>query len=117
MTLRQPREEFRHLSVEQSEVAERVCAFIRAVHPYKPAQHVHARTGIKPRTVEKWLERTSAPMSAHFVVLFLAYGPEFLCAVAETPPDWLTQASEAARDQSIEAKIEKLRASLGQVRS
>ena len=99
-------------SLRQLSEGERVCGFLRAIYPEKTAANVAADTGIAARTVEKWLERLSAPSWAHGLRLAAAYGPEFLCAVMDAPPTWLTEAGRAASRARIEAKIAALSAQL-----
>ncbi|RXF67558.1 hypothetical protein [Hansschlegelia zhihuaiae] len=96
----------------QIEVADGVCAFLRARYPDKTAANVHADTGIRVKTVEKWLAKVSAPGAAHLVVLVTVYGPEFLCAVTRDPPPWLTAAGRAARRAEVTAQIDELVAEL-----
>lgn len=112
MTLRKVGVKFPKVGGAQIEVADGVCAFLRALYPDKTAANVHADTGIRVKTVEKWLARVSAPGAAHLVVLVAVYGPEFLCAVTRNPPAWMTAAGRAARRAEVAAQVDQLHASL-----
>ncbi|GBD48144.1 hypothetical protein [Methylopila sp. Yamaguchi] len=103
---------FRHFGATARRMldGERVCAFLRAIYPEKTAANVAADTGVPARTVEKWLERLSSPSWPHGLRLVAAYGPEFLCAVMDTPPAWLTEAGRAAARAQLEAQIAEIEA-------
>ncbi len=97
-------------SFRQLSDGERVCAFLRSIYPEKTAANVAADTGISARTIEKWLERLSAPSWPHGIKLFRAYGPEFMCAVMDNPPRFLTEAGRAQARARLDAKIAELEA-------
>lgn len=95
-------------SFRQLSDGERVCSFLRKTHPEKTAANVAADTGISVRTIEKWLERLSAPSWAHGVRLLATYGPEFMCAVMDAPPAWLDQAARKERRTRVTAMRDEL---------
>lgn len=96
----------------QIEVADGVCAFLRALYPDKTAANVHADTGIRTKTIEKWLALVSAPGAAHLVVLVTVYGPEFLSAVLPRRLAWLDDATREQERVKLRSDIERLRARL-----
>jgi hypothetical protein len=91
---------------------ERVCTFLREIHPAKTADNTAADTGISSPTVRKWLEGKASPSGAGVVRLVAVYGPEFLCAVMDAPPAWLTEAGRDASRARLEEKIAALRTQL-----
>lgn len=91
---------------------ERVCAFLREAYPTKTADSVAADTGIPAARVRKWLEGKAYPSGAAVVLLTAAYGPEFLCAVMDSPPAWLTEAGRAQARARISTQIAELEALL-----
>ncbi len=104
---RQAGVKFRQLSV-----GERIAAFLRGRHPERTAANVAADTRgrISGKTVEKLLERLSAPSLPTWFVLVETYGPELTCAVMENPPAWLTEAGRAQARLRLDAEIAKLEA-------
>jgi transcriptional regulator with XRE-family HTH domain len=91
---------------------ERVIAFLRRIHPIKTAEAVSADTGVQASTVRKWLERASAPSFAALFRLLGAYGPEFVCACMNTPPEWLSEAARKEEARRLRAEIDALTARL-----
>ena len=92
-----------------------VCAFLRKRFPVKTACCVEAETLIAADTFRKWDAGLAAPSFVHFLTLISVYGPEFLAAVYESAPDWL---SAAVRDQQIhdlEDSIAKQKARLAEL--
>jgi ubiquinone biosynthesis protein UbiJ len=82
-----------------------VIAFLRQRYPSKTPDHVAADTGVPAGTVQKWLDRGSAPSVAHYTRLWLAYGPEFLAATIERAPAWLDAAHRAEEAARLKAEI------------
>jgi hypothetical protein len=82
-----------------------VIAFLRRRHPLKTADHVGVETGVPAGTVQKWLDRGSAPSVAHYCRLWLAYGPEFLAATTDRAPAWLDAAHRAEEAARLKAEI------------
>ena len=80
-------------------------AFLRHRHPLKTPDHVAAESGVPAGTVQKWLDRGSAPSVAHYCRLWLAYGPEFLAATIERAPAWLDAAHRAEEATRLKAEI------------
>lgn len=91
-------------------------AFLRQRHPLKTPDCVAADTGVPAGTVQKWLDRGSAPSVAHYCRLWLAYGPEFLAATIENAPAWLDAAHRAEAAARIEAEIEARQSALAELR-
>lgn len=98
-----------------TDVGDRVVGFLRRLHPAKTAALVAADTGCGVDAVEKWLERASVPNGRAMLRLFLAYGPEFICAVVDNPPAWLDARRGAARQVELESSIARQRAELAQL--
>lgn len=101
------------VSRRQLSVGERTAAFLRSVHPERTAANVAADTKgrITAKTVEKMLERQSAPSATNWIILFETYGPEFMCALlGERAPAWLTEAGRAQARAQLDAKIAELEA-------
>ncbi|MFC7663770.1 hypothetical protein [Methylorubrum suomiense] len=64
-----------------------------------------ADSGVPAGTVQKWLDRGSAPSVVHFARLVSAYGPDFLSTAFATPPAWLDQAVRDERAAVLRAEI------------
>ena len=92
-------------SCSRTDVGDRVNAFLRQRHPHKTPDHVAVETGVPAGTVQKWLDRGSAPSVAHYCRLWLAYGPEFLAATIERAPAWLDAAHRAEEAARLKAEI------------
>jgi hypothetical protein len=90
--------------------AGRVVEFLRQAHPTKTAESVEAAAGIAVCTVRKWLDRSSAPSFVHSLALIAAYGPGFLAAVMDRPPEWIDAAARAARREELKREIAALEA-------
>lgn len=99
-----------------TDVGDRVVGFLRRLHPSKTAALVSADTGCSIDAIEKWLERASVPNGIAMIRLFLAYGPDFICAVVDDPPAWLDARRSAARQIELEAGIARQRAELAALR-
>jgi hypothetical protein len=97
----------RHLSV-----GERTAGFLRSIHPEKTAANVSADTRgrISAKTIEKMLERLSAPSTVNGIILFEVYGPEFMCALMDNPPEWLSAAGREQAAARLDAGIAELEA-------
>lgn len=80
-------------------------AFLRRQHPVKTADNVAADSGVPAGTVQKWLDRGSAPSVVHFARLVSAYGPDFLATAFASPPAWLSQAVRDERAATLKAEI------------
>lgn len=93
-------------------VADRIVAYLRQLYPTKTAESVAADTLISQGTVQKWLDRGSAPGVIALLALAAAYGPPLLAAAYLHPPDWLDQAARAARQHELEAQLATIRAQL-----
>lgn len=92
-------------SASQTDVAERIIAFLRRRHPLKTADSVAVETGVPAGTVQKWLDRGSAPSVPHFLRLAGAYGPDFLCVGFSAAPAWLDRAVREERAAQLKAEI------------
>ena len=112
-TARQPFEAKRHRSAtyDASIVGERVCAFLRKLHPARTADNVAADLHawrIKAATVAKMLERETTPGTLMWCALIDAYGPNFLAAALPKQLAWLDEAAQAQERAAIRAQIEAL---------
>lgn len=98
-------------------LGERVSAFLRRMHPTKTADNVAAETGVPVNTIKTWLQRGSAPDAEGYTALWIAYGPEFLEALAGgRSPDWLVQTRRAHEALQLKAEIAALEKKLAGVR-
>lgn len=94
-------------------VGERVAAFLRTLHPVKPALAVAATTGaVTPAQAEKWFARTSAPSGPALLALIRSYGPEFLAAIFDDAPAWVREAERAEKQAALERQLAETRAML-----
>lgn len=80
-------------------------AFLRHMHPSKTAENVSLDSGVPAGTVQKWMDRGSAPSVVHFARLVSAYGPDFLATAFASPPAWLSQAVREERAATLKAEI------------
>ena len=95
-----------------TDVGERVCAFLRRLHPSRTIDNVVADLAawsIKHSTVSKMLERRTAPGAILWVALIDAYGPNFLAAVLPKQMGWIDDAARAQRKAELEARMAALR--------
>lgn len=60
---------------DRQDLAGRVNAFLRKRYPTKVGEHVSADIGVPVTTIQKWLERSSAPSSLVLLKMVNAYGP------------------------------------------
>lgn len=98
-------------------LGERVAEFLRRRHPKKTADNVAAETGIPVKTIRTWLQRGSAPDAEGYTALWIAYGPDFLGAIAAgRSPEWLTQVRRANEARQLKAQIAALKNKLQEVR-
>lgn len=98
-------------------VGERVCAFLREQHPVKTADNVAADTGIPFNTIKTWLDRASAPNAEGYTALWMAYGPNFLAALADREPAWLQDVRRAQEAAHLKAEIAALQFKLAGVKA
>ena len=99
----------------RTSVGERVVAYLRHLHPSKTADNVSAQTGIPAGTIQKWLDRGSAPNADAYCRLGRAYGPDFLAATWDIAPSWLSEAVREQRAATLQAEIAALEAKLARV--
>ncbi len=97
---------------DRTVVADRFANFLRSKYPEKTAEHVAADTGLPVATVQRWLDRGSAPSLWALGKLIGAYDAEVLCAALENPPAWLVAASRQQERERLEREIAELRARL-----
>ena len=103
---------------DRTVVAERIVALLRKIHPHKTAEAVEAAAGVPRDTVQKWLDRASAPSLVPTIQLLNAYGPDMLAAImGDKAPAWLDRAREEQRAAQIEAQIAALQSELNTIRS
>jgi hypothetical protein len=97
-------------------VAIRAVRYLRSRQPVKTAAAVEAETGISADTVRKWFAGAK-PGFTHVLQLICCYGPGFLAAVmGDGAPTWLDDAARAERQLELEARIERQRLELDQLR-
>ena len=82
-----------------------MAAFLRMRHPHSTPYAVSAATGIPPGTVENWLLKRSGPDRNHISILLCVYGPAFLRAALNAPPEWVNRAYEQAIEDDLRATI------------
>lgn len=87
-----------------TDVGQRTVRFLKGARPRDTAKLVSRDTGIGISTLEKMIERQSAPSAGTFVAMTLAYGPAFLAAVMPEGPAWLDRAVRAERQAHLEAE-------------
>jgi len=87
-----------------TDVGQRTVSFLKGARPRDTAKLVSRDTGIGISTLEKMIERQSAPSAGTFVAMTLAYGPAFLAAVMPDGPAWLDRAVRAERMAQLEAE-------------
>lgn len=96
-------------------VGEQIVSFLRQRRPIKTADSVSADTGVPAGTVQKWLDRGSAPSVAHFYRLVGAYGPDFLAIGFDAAPEWLASAVRTENSIRLKSEIAALEAKLAGV--
>ncbi|MCJ2051698.1 hypothetical protein [Methylobacterium sp. J-070] len=97
---------------DRTVVADRFSNFLRSKYPIKTADNVAADTGLPVATVQRWLDRGSAPSLWALGKLIGAYDAEVLCAALESPPGWLVAAARQQERERLEREIAGLRARL-----
>ena len=76
---------------------------LRAVHPFNTAKLIGRDAGIASRTVERWLDGTSAPSLEHFARLVKAH-PSILLVLLPAAP-WLEAALTWLEQSELEARL------------
>ena len=102
-------------AIVPTDLGERVAAYLRRLYVSKTAHQVAADTGCTVDAIEKWLEGASAPNGRAMLRLFLAYGPEFICAVIDNPPAWLDAKRSVERQTQLMASIARQQAELARI--
>ncbi|KUL93453.1 hypothetical protein DK26_23320 [Bosea sp. WAO] len=97
--------------------AERIIAFLRQRYPVKTAENVAADIGGCVETIQKMIDRVSAPSAWTYGRLVCAYGPSFLCSALANPPGWIVAAAHAERLASVEAELTRITAELASLKS
>ncbi|WP_367622874.1 hypothetical protein [Labrys neptuniae] len=90
------------------ELRDRVTAHLRKIYPNKPSEHVAAATDLPVDTVRKWFARQNTPNGPAIVRLVFVYGIEFLCAIMDEPPHWLSRAADAEELATLDAEFAAL---------
>lgn len=85
-------------------VGQRLCRFLRSVHPAKTAERVAADTGVPVATVARWMEREGSPSAPALLRLASVYGTEVLHAVAPELP-WLAVAVKVTRAATLRGAL------------
>lgn len=98
-------------------VGARVAAFLRGRYPVKTASCASAETGIHAATIEKMLERESAPSAHAFLLMAQAFGPAFMLDCYIQPPQWLSDAAHAARIRDAETRLEQAQAEIDRLKA
>ena len=91
-----------------TEVGERTYTFLTKLYPFKTAARVSADTGLSMSSVEKMLERRSAPGPKTWPVLATTYRSRFLAAVVPDLAEWLDPAIQAERLAQLQADHERI---------
>jgi hypothetical protein len=86
--------------------------FWRRLYPVKTVQNVAGALGAPPRTVEKWLDGTSTLSVRWYLKALSVWGPDFLAASFDDPPDWVDQAAAAAERRRLERELAAIEARL-----
>lgn len=102
---------------ERQAKAERIISFLRQRYPLKTADNVAADIGGSAETIQKMIDRASAPSAWTYGRLVCAYGPAFLCAALANPPAWIVTAAHAERLASVEAEYARITAELASLKS
>lgn len=97
--------------------AERIIAFLRQRYPVKTAENVAADIGGCAETLQKMIDRVSAPSAWTYGRLVCAYGPGFLCAALASPPAWIVAAAHAERLATVQAELTRITAELASLKS
>jgi hypothetical protein len=79
--------------------------YLRRKFPHKTALAVADATGLPPDSVKKWLLLETAPCGAAVIVLWLAFGDEFLRAAVKSRND--VRARKIAKLKSELAALER----------
>lgn len=102
---------------ERQAKAERIIAFLRQRYPMKTADNVAADIGGSAESIQKMIDRVSAPSAWTYGRLVCAYGPAFLCAALAKPPTWVVAAAHAERLARVEAEHARITAELAALKS
>lgn len=97
--------------------AARAMGWLRQQHPFKPAEEIEVATGgmVSADTAKKWLAGQSAPSFLAMCALIVAYGPEFLSATLDHPPEWLSTAARAEKIADVAVRRARLEAELAEI--
>jgi hypothetical protein len=89
--------------------------FLRTKFPHDTAKLAGAALNRSPRTVENWLAQRVNPDFVACGDMIDLWGPEFLCAVMTSPPEWANEALARLELEELERRSaalkEKLRSS------
>ena len=91
-----------------TEVGERTYSFLTRLYPSKTAVKVSADTGLSVASLEKMLERRSAPGPKTWPILATTYRGKFLAAVVPDLAAWLDPLIQAERLAQLQADHERL---------
>lgn len=94
-------------------VGQRLCRFLRSIHPAKTAERVAADTGLPITTVARWMEREGSPSAPALLRLASVYGPDVLAAVAPELP-WLAVAVKVTRAATLRGALAEVEAEIAQ---
>lgn len=100
-----------------TDVGPLVVRFLRELHPAGTAKAVARDTGMSPASVEKLIERQSAPNAANLLRLIAVYGPPFLAAVLPDGLGWLADAARAEEAAELDRTIAAAERRLAELRA
>lgn len=89
-----------------AESVKRAVAFIEQLFPVKTGAAFEEATGISSETFRKWRDGVSMPGWRHSLKMIVIFGPEFLAATLDNPPEWLGSAARAEMSRKLLADIE-----------
>lgn len=90
----------------------KMVVFLRVKFPRDTVKCVAAALKTSPRTVENWLTGRACPGFAACGAMVGLWGPEFLCAVMDPPPDWASEALAREELAELERRTAALKARL-----
>lgn len=99
------------------DIGERLARFLRERHPQKTALSVAAETDIPASTVEKLIERCSAPSATTLWALIRAYGAQVVEASFPDAPEWISEAAHRQRIAEAEAALDRAKVALDKLKT
>jgi hypothetical protein len=90
----------------------KLVVFLRAKFPKDTVKSVSRALKTSPRTVENWLTGHACPGFRACGAMVALWGPEFLCAVMDSAPDWASEALAREELADLERRSAALKAKL-----